>query len=487
MFVRFGEWMPDLPDKDNPGATVAENVIPLASSYGSFASQVVYSNALTAMARGAIAVRGSDGAAYNFAGDASKLYKMATASWADVSKALGYATGSEERWEFSQYGNTLIATNYSDTPQAWTLGSSSAFADLAGTPPKGRTVAAVRDFVMFGNITDATGTSPNAVRWCAIDDPTSWTIGTNQADRQVLPNAGFVRKVVGGEYAVILCENSIYRATYVGSPIVFQFDEVAQNRGCVSQGSVASVGNLVFFLSDDGFYLFDGNQAVPIGANKVDKTFWADVDQSYLYRISTVVDPINKMVFWSYPGAGSSSGTPNKIIAYNWQAQRWSTVNQECEMIYRSMTEGYTLETIDALIGNPDTGAYADVSIDSRQFTGGKIIFSCFDTAHKLNNFTGAAKVATVETAEVQLAPGRRAVVNNTRPMYDGAGTATVTIGTRNTPNAAVSYGTATSQNSDGECNLFAEARYHRARVQTSGEFDFLYGLEFDFVPGGKY
>ncbi len=487
MFVPLAEWLPDLPAMNNPGSTVATNVIPYINSYAPFASPVIYSDALTARSRGSVAVRDSTGTAFNFAGDATKLYKMASASWADVSKVGGYTTASEEIWEYAQYGNTLISTNFTDAPQAWTLGTSTAFADLAGTPPKGRCVATVRDFVMFGNLSDATGTDPNAVRWCAIDTPTTWTIGTSQADRQVLPNAGYVRKIVGGEYAVILCENSIYRATYVGTPLVFQFDEVEPNRGCVSQGSVANIGYNIFYLSDEGFYLFNGSTSIPIGANKVDKYFWADVDQSYLYRITSLLDPINKVVFWSYPGSGSSSGTPNKILAYNWQVQKWTLIEQECETICKSMTEGYTLETIDALIGNPDTGAYADVSIDSRQFTGGKYIFSCFDTAHKLSNFTGSSKAATIDTAETQLSEMARSTVNNTRPMYEGSGSVSVQIGTRDTPNEAVTWSDSTSQNSEGECNLYAEGRYHRARMTTSGEFTHLYGIEFSAKRGGRY
>lgn len=487
MIINLGEWLPDIQDMNNLGATVATNVIPYASSYGSFASPVIYSNALTARCRGATAVRDNTGFANNFAGDASKLYRLSSAVWSDVSKVGGYVTGTEEIWEYVPYGNTLIATNYSDVPQAWTLGSSAIFADLAGTPPRARTIAVVKDFVMMGNTNDSFGVRPNAVRWCAIDTPTTWTIGTSQADSQVLANAGAVRKIVSGEYAVILCENSIYRLTYVGTPAIFQSDEVAPNRGCVSQGSVANFGNLIFFLSDDGFYVFDGNTATPIGANKVDKFFWTDIDQASLHRINTSVDPINKIVMWSYPGSGSSSGTPNKILVYNWQISRWSIIEQQHQIINRSMSEGYTLETIDALIGNPDTGAYADVSVDSRQFTGGKVLLSCFDTSNKLANFTGAAKSATVETGEIQLSPGKRSLVNNTRPMYEGAATVSVTIGSRNKPSEAISYGTPVTQNSEGECNLFSDSRYHRARLITSGEFKHLYGLDFDAVPAGKY
>ena len=485
--IPLGEWLPDMPAMNNPGSTVATNVIPFASSYGSFADPVVYSDALTTRCRGSISVRDTAGTAYNFAGDTAGLYKMASAAWTNVSKVGGYATGSEERWDFVQYGVTLIASNYSDAPQAWTLGTSSAFANLAGSPPSYRTGAAVRDFVMVGNTNDGSGVRPNAVRWCAIDDPTSWTVGTNQADFQVLPNAGFIRKVVGGEYAVILGESSIYRATYVGSPIVFQFDEVSPGRGCVSQGSVANIGPLIFFLSDDGFYVFDGNTAQPIGANKVDKYFWADVDQAYLYRMSTVIDPINKIVMWSYPGTGSSSGTPNKILIYNWQVQKWSIVEDTHEILTRSMSEGYTVDTIDTLIGNPDTGAYAGVSIDSRQFTGGKVLLSCFNTSHKLANYTGSAKAGTVETTEAQINPQMRTLVTNAKPMYEGSASVTVTVGTRATPNGSVTWETATATNSEGECNLFSSGRYHRARVTTSGEFTHLYGVDFEGEPAGKY
>ena len=46
-----------------------------------------------------------------------------------------------------------------------------------------------------------------------------------------------------------------------------------------------------------------------IGGQKVDKWFYADLDQNYLHRITGTIDPINKLFFWSYPGAGNSGGT----------------------------------------------------------------------------------------------------------------------------------------------------------------------------------
>ncbi len=103
--IMVGEWLPDLPDYQNPGALTAKNVLPLGASYGPFPSQVVYSNALDARCQGAVSTRDSAGNTVNFAADATKLYKMTTASYADVSKVGGYTTNAEEDWFFTRFNN----------------------------------------------------------------------------------------------------------------------------------------------------------------------------------------------------------------------------------------------------------------------------------------------------------------------------------------------------------------------------------------------
>jgi hypothetical protein len=41
---------------------------------------------------------------------------------------------------------------------------------------------------------------------------------------------------------------------YVGTPLIFQFVKIADNIGAFAPKSVASYGNMVFFLAQDGFY-----------------------------------------------------------------------------------------------------------------------------------------------------------------------------------------------------------------------------------------
>ena len=74
MQVPFGEWLPDLPDHVNPGATEAKNVFPAVNSYRPFNNiSVTSSNALDARCQGAKGFKSDSGVVSIFAGDATKL------------------------------------------------------------------------------------------------------------------------------------------------------------------------------------------------------------------------------------------------------------------------------------------------------------------------------------------------------------------------------------------------------------------------------
>lgn len=481
MDVKFGAYTPDLPPMDNAGVTVALNVLPAGDSYASFPSTAVYSDALDARCQGAVSGRDNDGTTYNFAGDASKLYAISTAAWSDVSVAGGYSTNSQERWEFTQWGEQMLATNFADPIQTYTMGTSSAFANLSGTPPQARHIDVVRNNVVVANTYDAVdGNVPYRVRWSGIGDETAWTPSvTTQSDFQDLDGqGGWCQRIIGGEYGVILQERAIWRMTYVGSPIIYQFDEVERGQGTPAPGSVTKLRGAIPYLGDDGFYIFDGQQSIPIGADAVDKTFYADLDQSYMDRISSTIDPINKIIFWASPGQQNVGGNPNRIWAYNYSPtakKRWAYADLDIEYIYRSLAEGYTLEGLDSVSASLDALAF---SLDSRVWMGNSALFSGFNSDHKQVNFTGTALDATIETQEVELTRNMRTNVQEIRPFIEGSSAVvTIQVGMRNDLSESVTWTSEISANNAGNFPVRANARYHRMRVKISGGFNHAQGL----------
>ena len=483
--IPFGEYAPDRPDFNNSGgATIAKNVLPAPDkSYRSLSSQSAVSGALTARCQGAFAAQQADGVVALFAGDVSKLYKFDTsdASFGDVSNGT-YSVVTDENWEFTQFGTTVIAVAGGENPQAWTLGSSSAFADLGGSPPTARHVAIVRDFVVLGNTAGGT----NQVRWSAIGDETSWsTSATTQADQQDIKGpGGWVQKIVGGEYGTIFLEHEIHRMTYVGSPLVFRFDLLEKTRGTPYPGSVAALGRDVFYISDDGFYVWNGTSSTPIGTDRVDKTFFADLNDGHARaRISSAIDPIEKAVMWVYPST-TSSGNPDKAIIFNYSLNQWSHAEFDSEILVRMMSPGYRMETLDNVSGNLDTLAH---SLDSRIWTGGELLLQTFDTDHKLASFTGTALDAVIETGEFQPLPGRRSMINRVRPIVDGSNqTTTIQMAPRNVGSDSLSFETAVGTNTTGDCPVRVNGRYHRVRCNISDGFDFAQGVDVTWKARGR-
>src|SRR3546814_10809604 len=114
-------------------------------------------------------------------------------------------------------------------------------------------------------------------------------------------NTDAVQRVFGGEFGVVLQRNTVTRMTFVGAPVVFQFDQVLPGIGAIAPGACAQDGDVVYFLSRRGFIaLVNGTQPNPIGANKVDSTVLADLDENHLHRMSAVADPATHRVFWCY-------------------------------------------------------------------------------------------------------------------------------------------------------------------------------------------
>ncbi len=497
MTLWFAEWLPDTPDLGGD-STVIKNVLASAildaktgaTSYRQFLS---FANTITALAervQGAIAVKVDGGGAYIYAGTASTLQELGPGATAFADRSgTAYACPADQRWSFSRYGTGVYAAHIGNDIQVATIGGGANFAQLSSAAPRCRHLAVFGLFLMAANTWDAVdGYRPNRLWWPAIDDPTTWpTIGSNaaaqvQSDLQDLPDGGAITGLVGGETGgYVFCEKKIYRATYPSSAI-FDFVPVEQNRGSRFPGSIVGDGRLAFYLGDDGFYMFDGAQSVPIGSQKVDRWFLADLDSVHVPRICAAVDPVNKLVMWAYPGSGNTSGNPSKIIIYNWSIGRWSYVSVDLEFLISGMSLGYTLDGLDAF-GTLETIPY---SFDSYVWQGGQPSLVGFDTSHRMGYFTGSALQATLTTGEMQLSEGQRSLVTSVRPLASDVGTTvTVTPITRNRLIDSLTTGTASTINAIGECPMSSDARYHRFQMDLTGGFTHALGVDPTFVGSG--
>lgn len=478
------EWLPDQPDLDNPGATVAYNCIASTGSYiplPELAAQTAATG--TQRVRGAFAAKDTAGNTAVYAGDAGALYDLSATAWDNISKTGGYSgTATDDVWTFAQWGNKVVATNYNNAVQAATIGSGS-FSDLSGCATRAKYVAVVRDFLVLGNIFESATAKPNVARWSAFNNINDWTASDEtQSGSQEFFEGGHITGIVGGEQMTVFQEEAITRGLYAGPPLVWDFQKIRRQQGTRIPGSIANHGMMTFFLSDDDFYLLTGEGAQPIGSQRIARTFYNDFDASYSERVCSAIDPQRTLVVWAYPGSGHVGGGPNRLLIYNWSVNRWTRADVDTEMLLRFMSPGYTLEGLD-VFGTLDA---LPASLDSAVWMGGALSFAAFDHLHKLANFSGDPMTAQVDTAELRAAPGRRLELTNTRPLVDG-GTAQIQIGTRDSQANNVTWSSNISTNAAGECNVFRNARFVRGRVIASGQWKHIQGIDAYVRAAGRY
>lgn len=468
--INLGEWLPDQPSIVD-SLKIAQNVVPFSVGYSGFPSAENYSNAASETLLNTFAAKFGT-TTQLFAAGSSKLFKFnpATLNLDNVSKTGGY---SATNWSFVQFGNSILATDNVSKIQYWTVGSSTLFANASASAPVAKYLTIVRDFVVAANLDS--GNNANKVQWSDINDFTDWTSGgASQSDFQLIADGGTINGITGGEFGLILLDQSIVRMTYIGSPFFFQFDVLTRNLGCMEGGSVVQYGNITYFLSDNGFYSCDGTSVTPIGNEKIDKYFFSNMNISQIQTITSAVDPVKKLVVWNYPNISNG----RSLLIYNYQIGKWSQADTVASTISSIATTGFSLDDLD-VFGTLDS---LTTSLDDRLWAGGKFLFAG-TTGANISTFTGANLTAQLQTSDIE--QGYNSVVMLARPQIDN-GSCSVAVASRRELDDTITFGSQVSTSSEGRVPLRSYGRYHRFNIVPSGNWTNAIGLDIEFVSQGN-
>jgi hypothetical protein len=482
--IDFGEWAPDQPNVASFARTV-RNALSNGRAYRPLSGANPVGDSLPTTCFGAGSFLLPDGNNVTVAGTVTDLYFYNAGVWDEKTRTgSDYATTAEYKWQFSTYGNRLLATNYADSIQSYLFGVDSNFSELAASAPKAQHITVLNNFIVVGNTDNAN----NEVAWSGLDAPTTW--GTNialQSDSQLLENeSGEVRGVFGSQnYGVILQSKGLTRMEYVGPPEIFRFTDIEKGRGAATHYGNAALGNSIFYLEESGFYRFDGSNSVNISENRVSRWFFDDLNNSYLHNVTCVIDPVNTIAVWGYPDRSAIAGAPNKVIIYDWVDNRWTYGSLAHEYLFRALSTGYTLEGLDAVSSSLDALPF---SLDSSVWKGGKTLLGVIDSTNKLGLLTGDALECTIETSEARINPKGRTHVAGVYVETDALNY-TTTLSSRNLPSDALLVSGARSPNSlTGACDFSVDSRYHRATVTIPAgeEWTEALGVQVEFTPTGR-
>ena len=412
--IPFAAFEPDKSPFNVISGDTLQDVLPVADGWGPLPDLTEVSGALPGECLGAIAIQDSSNTTSIFAGTETNLYQLNTStspfSWDEKSKTTDvYAVPTGDRWSFVLFGNSLIASQLGNPMQSKDITGSGNFADLAGSPPNAKHIWISGDFLVAGWLTN----DNNTIQWSALNDPTSWITNKRGSGKQTFPDGGGVMAGIGDATgSIIVFRDKIRRMQFAPtSGYTFTFQDISSNRGAIAPYSVVEIGpNDFVFLAKDGFYR--GVQGQPIGAERVNKWFYDELDAAYVYDVRGVADPFNKVVWWRFRKVNGEG----VLIGYDWQLDRWCYSSQDTQHAFSSVVQATSWDGLDNDYPTIDD---VNVPFDSRLFKGGAPTFAAFTTDSKLAYFTGANRQAVLRTAQVEQSPGNRTLVNGARAVTD--------------------------------------------------------------------
>lgn len=469
--ITFGEWLPDQPGLAG-ALTIAKNVYPKAVGYGPIAQEEELSKDASEDLNNIGTALNNTGSTFVFAGGSTKLFLLDSndLSLDDVSGAT-YSTVN--RWNFAQFGNLMLAASNSNKLQAYNMSNTVGFVDVDAGAPTARFVTVVRDFVVTGN----QSSNRNRVQWSGINDATTWSSSqVTQSDFQDIPDGDEIRGVTGGEIGLILCSKSIHRMTYVGTPLIFQFDTVAQNIGCYEPNTVIQWRGITYFLADDGFYACNGQVVEPIGSEKVNRYFFNSFSEVNLSKMSVALDPAKGIICWGF----LSTDETYRLMIYHINTKRWSFADTTVSRVCGGSSPSFTLEALDNISTSIDA---LGASLDSRVYAGGRMFFAGV-RGPNIMSFTGTDKTATIVTPDIPTAP-QSSMLTMVKPIVDN-GSGSIAVSSRLNLNQETVFNSSVAADSEGRVGVRSVGKYHRVQLTPSGNWTTAIGLDVEINPGGS-
>jgi len=259
------------------------------------------------------------------------------ASWGfstwGTARPTGVITQRPRIWVLDNWGEDLIATIYGGKTyylqtSTFVISRNTRATLLANAPTQSNyMIVSSRDrHVIFLGTQTTPGTTttydPMSVLFGSQESITDFTpTATNTAGFQRLSSGNRLVTAVRTRGDLILLTNlSAHSMQFVGPPYTFSFKQVGTNCGAISPHSAVEAENVVYWMSNGGFFLFDGVvKQIPC---TVQDYVYSDIDDEEQFTTFGGVNLQFAEVSWFY--ASQNSSYINRVVTYNYREQLWT-------------------------------------------------------------------------------------------------------------------------------------------------------------------
>jgi hypothetical protein len=246
--------------------------------------------------------------------------------------------GTLRLWSQDNFGEDLIFNNRDGFVFYWdkSLGLTSRAKNLLelsdAAPKKSRKVMVSerdRHVICFGaNPIDSAVQDRMLIRFSHQENPFLWTpTATNTAgDLRLGSGSEIITAVKTRREMIVLTDTAVFSMQFIGPPFTFGVNQLASNTTVKGFNAAVAVGDSVFWMGYDRFYIYDGRvQVIPCSVR--DHVF-QNFNETQSDKVYAGVNSAFGEVFWFYPSesnSGANGGTDenDKYVIYNYDEKVW--------------------------------------------------------------------------------------------------------------------------------------------------------------------
>ena len=161
------------------------------------------------------------------------------------------------------------------------------------------------------------------IRWSDQESAVNWTpAATNQAGSLQLSHGSEIVGVLQVRQEILVWTDiSLYSLQYLGPPIVWGSQILADNVTLISDRAMATAAGVTYWMGQDKFYVYDGRvQTLPCDLRQY---VFGDINTTQPEQIfASTVEQFNE-VWWFYCSQNNSTSSPDRYVVYNYTEKIW--------------------------------------------------------------------------------------------------------------------------------------------------------------------
>lgn len=229
-------------------------------------------------------------------------------------------------WTLDNWGEILIACPLNGAIYEWSPQAGNNICSVIANAPNVNSGVVVampqRQIIAWGSTFNGIQ-DPLLIRWCDVNDFNTWdgTV-TNQAGSYRIPKGSkIIECVQGAQQTLVWTDVGLWSMQYVGQPFIYQFNELSTGCGLIGRKAAASLGGVIYWMSQSQFFRLGSSGPEPIQCPIWDVIF-QDLDTTNLDKIRVAPNSRFGEISWYYPTI-SNNGEINAYVKYNIVLNQW--------------------------------------------------------------------------------------------------------------------------------------------------------------------